>query len=144
MFGTAQDRLIKGMRLARIATLGEANRYLEEQWIPFWNERFTVAPADPLDAHRPLPPDTDLEALFAETNLRTVAHNFTVRFKNRFWQVTAPDAGCSAPSSPGSLGPHARHPTPALRTTKNPLSTPPKRTFLLWPTTGHFCFGLTL
>ena len=34
MFGTAQDRLIKGMRLARIATLEEANRYLEEQWIP--------------------------------------------------------------------------------------------------------------
>ena len=46
-FGTAQDRLVKGMRLARIATLEEANRYLEEQWIPFWNERFTVAPADP-------------------------------------------------------------------------------------------------
>ena len=49
--------------------------------MPFWNERFTVAPADPLDAHRPLPLDTDLEALFAETNLRTVTHDFTVRFQ---------------------------------------------------------------
>ena len=58
----------------------------------FWNERFTVAPADPLDAHRPLPQDIDLEALFAETDTRVVARDFTVRFENRFWQVTARDA----------------------------------------------------
>ena len=60
-----------------------------------------MAPADPLDAHRPLPPDTDLEALFAKTSLRTVAHDFTVRFKNRFWQVTACDAE-AAGIAPGS------------------------------------------
>ena len=65
-------------------------------------ERFTVAPADPLDAHRPLPSDTDLEALFAETDTRVVARDFTVRFENRFWQVTARDAETAgvAPGSP--------------------------------------------
>ena len=101
-FGTAQDRLVKEMRLARITTLEAANRYLEERWVPFWNERFTVAPADPLDAHRPLPPDIDLEALFAETGTRVVARDFTVRFENRFWQVTARDAEAAgvAPGSP--------------------------------------------
>ena len=101
-FGTAQDRLVKEMRLARVTTLEAANRYLEERWVPFWNERFTVAPADPLDAHRPLPPDTDLEALFAETDTRVVARDFTVRFENRFWQVTARDAEAAgvAPGSP--------------------------------------------
>ena len=37
------------------------------------------------------------------------------------------------PRSPrrGALS-SVRHPTPALRSTKNPLSTPPRRTFLLW------------
>ena len=62
----------------------------------------TVAPADPLDAHRPLPQDTDLEALFAETDTRVVARDFTVRFENRFWQVTARDAETAgvAPGSP--------------------------------------------
>ena len=49
-FGTAQDRLIKEMRLARVATIEAANRYLVEQWMPFRNERFAVAPADPLSA----------------------------------------------------------------------------------------------
>ena len=91
-FGTAQDRLITEMRLARIATIEAANRYLAEQWMPFRNERFAVAPAEPLDAHRPLPPDIDLEALFAETDTRVVARDFTVRFKNRFRQLTAQDA----------------------------------------------------
>ena len=43
-YGTAQDRLVKEMRVAGVATIEEANRFLEEHWIPFWNEHFTVAP----------------------------------------------------------------------------------------------------
>ena len=61
-FGTAQDRLIKEMRVAGIDTLGGANRFLAEWWTPFWNDRFTVNSRDPMDAHRPLPPGVDLEA----------------------------------------------------------------------------------
>ena len=86
-FGTAQDRLVKEMRVAGIATLGGANRFLADCWVPFWNERFTVEPRDPADAHRPLPPGIDLEALFAETETRKVARDFTIRFRNRYWQI---------------------------------------------------------
>ena len=60
-FGTAQDRLVNRMRLARITTLEEANRYLEEQWIPSGTNASLWRPPTPLDAHRPLPPDTDLQ-----------------------------------------------------------------------------------
>ena len=91
-FGTAQDRLVKEMRVAGVATLDGANRFLEERWIPFWNERFAVPPADPRDAHRPLPPGTDLEALFAETETRIVGRDWTVRWKNGFWQVPEAEA----------------------------------------------------
>ena len=66
-FGTAQDRLINEIRVAGISTLGATNRFLADFRVPFWNERFTVEPQDALDAHRPLPPGIDLEALFAET-----------------------------------------------------------------------------
>ena len=86
-FGTAQDRLVKEMRVAGIATLGGANRFLADCWVPFWNERFAVEPRDPADAHRPLPPGIDLEALFAETETRKVARDFTIRFRNRYWQI---------------------------------------------------------
>ena len=91
-FGTAQDRLIKEMRVAGVSTLGAANRFLAECWVPFWNERFAVEPRDARDAHRPLPPGIDLEALFAETATRKVAHDFTIRFKNRYWQIPEREA----------------------------------------------------
>ena len=91
-FGTAQDRLIKEMRVAGISTLEAANRFLAGYWVPFWNERFAVEPRDALDAHRPLPPGIDLEALFAETETRKVARDFTLRFKNRYWQISKGEA----------------------------------------------------
>lgn len=91
-FGTAQDRLVKEMRVEGIDSLAEANRFLDQYWVPLWNERFVVAPKDPCDAHRPLPPEADLEALFAETVMRTVANDFTVRFENRYWQVPEREA----------------------------------------------------
>ena len=100
-YGTAQDRLVKEMRVAGVATIEEANRFLEEHWIPFWNEHFAVAPADPLDAHRPLPPDADLEALFADTAARVVGRDFTVRWKNAFWQIGQEEA-VAAGVRPGS------------------------------------------
>ena len=100
-YGTAQDRLVKEMRVAGVATIEEANRFLEEHWIPFWNEHFAVAPADLLDAHRPLPPDADLEALFADTAARVVGRDFTVRWKNAFWQIPQEEA-VAAGVRPGS------------------------------------------
>ena len=98
-FGTARDRLVKEMRLEGIASLEGANRFLQDYWVPFWNERFTVEPADPRDAHRPLPADADLEALFAETERRVVARDFTIRFAKRRWQIPEREAGGIAPSA---------------------------------------------
>ena len=98
-FGTAQDRLIKEMRVAGICTLGAANRFLADYWVPFWNERFAVQPRDVRDAHRPLPPGVDLEALFAETETRKVARDFTIRFKNRYWQIPEREAAGLRPGA---------------------------------------------
>ncbi|HUE76482.1 MAG TPA: ISNCY family transposase [Longimicrobiales bacterium] len=86
-FGTAQDRLIKEMRVAGIRTLEEANRFLEEVWIPFWNQRFTVEPAETRDRHRPLSKRASLERLFAHSVTRVVNQDFTLRFRNRRYQI---------------------------------------------------------
>lgn len=86
-FGTSQDRLIKLMRLGGISTLEEANRYLEEVYIDYWNERFAVEPAEARNAHRKLPKRANLEALFAETVTRSVYNDFTIRYQNRLWQI---------------------------------------------------------
>ena len=86
-FGTSQDRLVKELRVAGISTLGEGNRFLDDVYIPYWNERFAIEPAESRDAHRHLPKSADLERLFAETWTRTVARDFTIRFKNRRLQI---------------------------------------------------------
>jgi hypothetical protein len=86
-FGTSQDRLIKELRVAGISTLEEGNRFLEETYIPYWNERFAVQPAESEDAHRKLEKKADLDALFAHTLTRSVGHDFTIRYKNRRWQI---------------------------------------------------------
>ena len=46
-FGTAQDRLVKGLRLGGARTLEEANRYLEKEYLPQWKQSFTVVAEAP-------------------------------------------------------------------------------------------------
>jgi hypothetical protein len=91
-FGTSQDRLIKEMRVEGISSIEEANGFLEEVYIPFWNERFAVEPADPSDLHRPLPDDVNLKQLFSRTEERSVANDFTIRYKNVRYQIAEEQA----------------------------------------------------
>jgi len=53
-FETAQDRLVKGMRLAGVKTREPANAYLEKEYLPWWNRNCTVLPREDDDAHRPI------------------------------------------------------------------------------------------
>jgi hypothetical protein len=99
LFGTLQDRLIKELRVAGVCSLAAANRFLEDVFLPGWEERFTVAPAEPLDAHRELPQDTDLEQLFAATQQRVVMPDFTIRYRGQHLQIERADAH---PSMPGN------------------------------------------
>jgi hypothetical protein len=92
LFGTLQDRLIKEMRVAAIASLHDANVFLQEVFIPFWNARFTVAAAEPQDAHRPLPAGVDLNILFAEAETRVLREDFTFQYRSRVLQIEAADA----------------------------------------------------
>lgn len=86
-FGTLQDRLVKGMRLAKIKTLENANRYLQDDFLPLWNQRFVKVARNPTDAHRPLQPDHRLEQVLSVRELRTVANDYTVRWNNQTWQI---------------------------------------------------------
>src|SRR5665213_3650815 len=40
-FATAQDRLVKGMRVAGVKTIEEANRYLDEDYLVWWEREMT-------------------------------------------------------------------------------------------------------
>jgi transposase len=85
-FQTAQDRLVKGMRLERISTIAEANRYLEKEFLPSWNRLFTVKPTSLADAHRPLG-GHDLNAILSVQETRTVGNDYTLRHGGKLFQL---------------------------------------------------------
>lgn len=86
-FKTHQDRLVKELRLANISGIEEGNRFLQEIYIPAHNARFSIAPANVTNAHRPLLKSHKLEEIFVLKTERTLHNDFTIRFNNNFFQI---------------------------------------------------------
>jgi hypothetical protein len=87
-FDTHQDRLVKELRLAGISTKEAANRFLWDIYLPAHNERFSIAPASDVDAHRPLRTLANhLDKILSIQTDRQLANDFTLRFQNKFFQV---------------------------------------------------------
>ena len=90
-FQTAQDRLVKGLRVADAQTLEQANAYLEAEFIPWWNKTLVVRPASKDDAHRPLAKNHSLAASLSYVDTRQVNNAYTIRFDNRIYQIARKD-----------------------------------------------------
>ncbi len=90
-FQTCQDRLVKGLRKAGVTSREQANEYLEKDFLPLWNRRFTVEPANPTDAHRPLGREHDLASILSQVETRRVAPDYTIRLQGQRYQIPRPD-----------------------------------------------------
>ena len=88
-FGTAQDRWVKELRLAKAKTCEDANRVLE-RLVPDHNRRFAKAAAKPTDAHRRLGSDHRLESILSLQVGRVVSNDYVVRWANRHYQLLPP------------------------------------------------------
>lgn len=86
-FATAQDRLVKGMRVAGVTTLEQANRYLTENYLAWWEREMTVEAANPDDAHRPLEKSHNLAASLSQVETRTVRPDYTLRWNGKLYQI---------------------------------------------------------
>jgi transposase len=86
-FGTAQDRLVKGLRVAGARTLEDANRYLQSEFLPWWNQHLVTTPANPVDAHRPLGPEHDLTSTLSQVETRQVSNDYTIQLDGKVYQI---------------------------------------------------------
>jgi DNA-binding Lrp family transcriptional regulator len=86
-FHTAQDRLVKQLRLAGACTAEAANACLDQEFLPDWQQRFTVAPANSTDAHRPLSELHDLAASLSHVETRTVTNHYTFPFDGKCYRI---------------------------------------------------------
>jgi len=88
-FGTLQDRLIKEMRLRQIATLEEANKYLLQEFIPWYNSRYSQEPRSQSNFHQALTEKEKkrLVSIFSKQKERVIQNDFTVSYQNRWYQL---------------------------------------------------------
>lgn len=89
LFKTLQDRLIKEMRLRNISDMPVANRFLEEEFIPWFNARYGLEPVRKANLHRKLTQQEKkhLPAILSRQSERTIQNDFTFRFNNQWYQL---------------------------------------------------------
>jgi len=86
LFRTFQDRLIKELRLAGVATLDVANRFVAT-YLPIYNRRFAVPPAQAADLHRPRPASRDLDRSLCLKTTRVLRRDWTVAHHGQLYQI---------------------------------------------------------
>jgi transposase len=86
-FGTAQDRLVKGMRVAGVKTLEDANEYLNNEYLVWWEREMTVEPVNADNAHRPLDKSHNLAASLSYVEQRRVRPDYTLRWDGKLYQI---------------------------------------------------------
>jgi len=85
-FRTLQDRLPKELALAGITEMAAANRYLTEQFLPPYNNRFMVRATEPGTAFIPWI-GTHLAEILCVQEERVVAKDNTVRYQGLSLQI---------------------------------------------------------
>lgn len=83
---TLQDRLVKELTRAGISDLESANRYLEETYLPRFNEQFGRPAAQSADLHRATTDEQVLRVLALQED-RVLQPDWTVRWNNGFLQL---------------------------------------------------------
>jgi transposase-like protein len=95
--GLFQDRFVKEMRLRGICTSEAANAYLDESFLALVNDRYTVKPRDPANGHQPRPSAETLALVLSWQQSRSVAKDWTLRWRNRRFQIDARHAALGLP-----------------------------------------------
>ena len=90
-FLTAQDRLVKHLRLAKVRTMQEANAFLEREYWPESNQRFARPITQFPNQHRPLTPQLDLAATLCHVEERVISNDYTFSFASRQFQIARED-----------------------------------------------------
>lgn len=85
---TAQDRLVKELRLEKASTMKDAQPVLErfEDW---FNKACTNVPASATDAHRSIA-GLDVTSILSEQHERVVMNDYTISFEAMVYQLLPP------------------------------------------------------
>lgn len=104
LFGTFQDRLIKEMRLVGISSIAEGNEFLV-QYLPVYNQRFSVAPKEKTNLFRGVK-GCQLDEILSVQHYRQLKNDFTLRYRNQWYQLTKQQATIIRPKNTIKISQH--------------------------------------
>ena len=89
LFNTFQDRLIKELRLNNISTIEDANKFLKEEFIPQYKDKYGVEPRSKANLHKSLSQKerANLDSVFSRQYARTIKNDFTISFNKTWYQL---------------------------------------------------------
>ena len=103
MNSTLQDRLVKAMRRAKVSDIAAANKFLDDEFLPELNVRFTVTSTKPEDWHRALDESLELSRVLSVQETRVVQNDWTIRWRNRLLQLPQESASVVEPKQSVTL-----------------------------------------
>lgn len=86
VFRTHQERLVKELAVAGISEMKEANTYIQNIYLPAYNEEFSVIPEEPTSMFVPWA-GSPIEDILCEQFERTVGNDNCVRFEGLILQI---------------------------------------------------------
>ena len=90
-YRTLQDRLIPEMRLKGINNVEDANKFIQEYFIPFvWNKKFTIRPIIECSGFRSLFSQANLKEIFCVKEYRQIKNDHTFSFGTNLLQIMNP------------------------------------------------------
>lgn len=84
VFRLFQDRLIKEMRLAKIGDYDEANRFLLNKFLPWYNKKYAHQAES---SYMPVPYGVNLDTIFCKKITRAVANDNTIPVNGQIIQI---------------------------------------------------------
>lgn len=85
---TLQDRLVKELRLAKINSIDDANKFLDVYWEEY-NKKFEKLACNPKDYHRRSLSMEDLDKILCIKEKRKVSKNLEIQYKTVIYQIEA-------------------------------------------------------
>lgn len=84
--GTFQDRLVSELRLNNITTIEQANKYLNEVFIPDFNKRFAMDEKKFPSVFEQAPDEAKINYTLSVLTLRKIDSGNAIKFKNKYYQ----------------------------------------------------------
>jgi hypothetical protein len=84
LFGFFQDRLTKELRLKGIKDYHSANKFLQEEFIPWYNQKYTSTVKN---SYKEIPKSCNLDLIFSVINPRKAGNDNTIRYQGKVYQL---------------------------------------------------------